>query len=80
MAVEVKSCLRKRDVDDHIRRMGILRRYFDERGDTRKLLGAVAIVSTEQKNYARKKGLYIVEQSGDTVKIDVAEGFVPRKW
>jgi hypothetical protein len=82
MAVEVKSRLRKEHVDDHIRRMEILRSYLDERGDARKLLGAVAgaIVPPELKNYVLKKGFYLIEQSGDTVKIEAPEGFTPRVW
>jgi hypothetical protein len=82
MAVEVKSYLRKRDVEDHVKRMEILRRYLDERGDTRKLLGAAAgaIVRAEVKRYVLEKGFYVIEQSGDTVKIEAPEGFKPRMW
>ena len=82
MAVEVKSHLRQGDVDDHIRRMGILRRYLDERGDARKLLGSTAgaIVKAEVREYALKKGFYVIEQSGDTVRIEAPEGFSPRTW
>jgi hypothetical protein len=82
MAVEVKSHLRKRDVDDHIRRMEILRRYLDERRDTRKLLGSVAgaIVRADLRNYALEQGFYVIEQSGDTVKIEPPEGFKLRVW
>jgi Holliday junction resolvase-like predicted endonuclease len=82
MAVEVKSRLRREYVDDHVRRMAMLRSYFDERGDTRKLLGAAAgaIVPQELKRYVRRKGLYLIEQSGDTVRIDVPRGFTPRIW
>ena len=82
MAVEVKSRLRKGDVDGHVKRMTILRSYFDERGDARKLLGAVAgaIVPRELKQYVRRKGFYLIEQSGDTVQIDVPRDFTPRIW
>ncbi|MDR0403717.1 MAG: hypothetical protein LBH35_09040 [Treponema sp.] len=82
MAVEVKSKLRKEHVDDHAGRMKVLRAYLDERGDTRKLLGAVAgaIVPPELRNYVLKQGFYLIEQSGDTVKIDPPEGFRPRLW
>jgi hypothetical protein len=82
MAVEVKSKLRKEHVDDHLRRMEILRSYLDGRGDTRRLLGAVAgaIVPPDLRNYVLKKGFYLIEQSGDTVKIDPPEGFKPRIW
>jgi hypothetical protein len=82
MAVEVKSHLREQDVDRHAGRMEILRAYLDERHDTRKLLGAVAgaIVNAAVKNYALKRGFYVIEQSGDTVKIEAPEGFRPRMW
>jgi hypothetical protein len=82
MAVEVKSRLRKEYVDDHIRRMEILRSYLDERNDPRKLLGAVAgaIVPPDLRNYVLKKGFYLIEQSGDTVKIAAPRGFKPRIW
>ncbi|MDR2050016.1 MAG: hypothetical protein LBP69_11240, partial [Treponema sp.] len=82
MAVEVKSRLRKEHVDDHLKRMEILRAYLDERGDGRKLLGAMAgaIVPSELKKYVLKKGFYLIEQSGDTVKIEAPEGFKPRIW
>jgi len=30
--------------------------------------------------FITKSGLYVIEQSGDTMKIDVPEGFVPREW
>ncbi|MDR2049844.1 MAG: hypothetical protein LBP69_10355 [Treponema sp.] len=82
MAVEVKSHLRKRDVEDHISRMDILRGYLDERGDTRKLLGAVAgaIVKADLKRYSLEKGFYVIEQSGNTVKIEAPEDFTPKVW
>jgi hypothetical protein len=82
MAVEVKSRLRKEHVDDHIKRMEILRAYLDERKDGRKLLGAMAgaIVPPELGKYVLKKGFYVIEQSGDTVKIEAPKGFRPRIW
>jgi exonuclease VII large subunit len=82
LAVEVKSYLRIQDVKDHINRMGILRKYADERRDTRKLLGAAAgaIVKPPVRNYALEQGFYVIEQSGDTVKIEAPQGFTPRIW
>jgi hypothetical protein len=32
------------------------------------------------KTAALKEGLYVITQTGDTVKIDVPEGFVPKAW
>jgi hypothetical protein len=82
MAVEIKSHLLEQNVDRHMERMEILRAYLNQREDKRKLLGAVAaaIVNTPVKNYALKKGFYVIEQSGDTLKIDVPENFKPRTW
>jgi hypothetical protein len=82
LAVEVKSYLRIQDVRDHIKRMEVLRQYMEERQDTRKLLGAVAgaILRAPVRTYALEKGFYVIEQSGDTVKIEAPEGFSPRIW
>jgi hypothetical protein len=82
LAVEVKSYLRIQDVKDHIKRMEVLKRYMEERQDSRKLLGAVAgaIVRAPVRSYALEKGFYVIEQSGDTVKIEAPEGFSPRIW
>ncbi|MDR0586813.1 MAG: hypothetical protein LBG26_06200 [Treponema sp.] len=72
----------EQDVDRHAKRMEILRAYLDERDDKRKLLGAVAgaIVNASVKKYALRRGVYVIEQSGDTVKIEAPEGFKPRMW
>jgi hypothetical protein len=29
---------------------------------------------------ALKAGFYVIVQTGDTVKIDVPEGFIPKTW
>ncbi|MDR1430187.1 MAG: hypothetical protein LBI85_07830, partial [Spirochaetaceae bacterium] len=82
MAVEVKSYLRVQDIREHLKRMELLRRYADDRKDRRRLLGAAAgaIVRKPARDYAEKNGLYVIEQSGDTVKIEMPEDFRPRIW
>jgi hypothetical protein len=82
MVVEIKSRLRKRDVEEHVQRMGKLRSYFDERRDERKLLGAVAaaVVPNGLREYVPERGFYLLEQSGDTMRITAPEGFKPRVW
>jgi hypothetical protein len=82
LAVEVKTTLTAADVRDHIERMETLRRYADEHQDGRKLLGAVAgaIATAGAKAFAIKNGFFVLEQSGDTVRISVPEGFKPRQW
>ncbi|MDR2258113.1 MAG: hypothetical protein LBE14_03070 [Treponema sp.] len=82
LAVEVKSKLTVDDVKEHIDRMGKLRVYADEHQDSRKFLGAVAaaIIPEGVKPFAIKSGFFVIEQAGDTAKIDVPDGFVPREW
>jgi hypothetical protein len=82
IAVEVKAKALERNVDEHIKRLAFLRRDKDHHGDSRKLLGAIAgaIMVDSVRNYALKAGLYVIEQTGDTVKIDNPPGFVPREW
>ncbi|MDR2247835.1 MAG: hypothetical protein LBE17_14390 [Treponema sp.] len=82
LAVEVKTKLTDSDVRDHVRRMEKLRRYADEHQDRRKLLGAVAgaIAAEDVKAFAVKNGFFVLEQSGDTVRISVPEGFEPKVW
>jgi hypothetical protein len=82
LAVEVKSKLTIEDIQYHMDRMERLRRYADDHGDRRKLMGAVAgaVICEGVKPFALKNGFYVLEQTGDTVKIDVPEGFFPKEW
>jgi hypothetical protein len=82
MAVEVKAQLKSAGVDEHVKRMEVIRRDADAHGDTRKLYGAVAgaIVHPRVRDYAVEMGFYVAAQSGDTMNIDVPEGFVPKAW
>jgi hypothetical protein len=83
LAVEVKSKPKVEDVRHHLKRMEILRNYADERQDKRKYLGAVAggIMSDAVRAFALKSGFYVLEQSGDTVKLTTApEPWEPRMW
>jgi hypothetical protein len=59
-----------------------LRHYADERKDERKLLGAItgAIASPEVKTFALRNGLFVREQTGDTMRINVPDDFKPRVW
>jgi hypothetical protein len=82
MAVEVKTHLTTEDVQDHVKRMGILRRIADEHQDRRKYLGAVAgaVIDKEVPDYAVKNGFFLINPSGETVDIEAPEGFKPRIW
>jgi hypothetical protein len=78
IAVEVKTKLRQTDVDDHLVRMEKIQKHADEHGDKRKFMGAMAAFITDEstKNYALKKGLFVMEPSGDDVKVTKPEGEV----
>jgi hypothetical protein len=82
IAVEVKAKPLQKDVDEHINRMEILRRRADARKDARKFQGAIAgaIMANEVRRYIHKAGFYAIEQTGDTVKINIPKGFKPREW
>jgi hypothetical protein len=70
MAVEVKTTLRNEDVDDQLERMEKVRKYADLHGDRREFLGALAAgnVSKSAREYALKKGFFVIEPSGEDVK------------
>jgi hypothetical protein len=82
IAVEVKAKPLDKDVDEHIHRLEFLRAHKDKLHDTRKLRGAIAgaIMTESVRNYTLKAGFYVIEQTGDTVKINNPTGFVPREW
>ncbi|MDR1469315.1 MAG: hypothetical protein LBT00_08480 [Spirochaetaceae bacterium] len=84
MAVEVKRELnRKDDVDDHVKRMGLIRRYPPEQVCGKQLLGAMAggVVDPEVRDYAHKCGFHVLELTGETVSlVPPPEGFAPQNW
>jgi predicted AAA+ superfamily ATPase len=82
MAVEVKTRPRIQDMEHHVKRLEILREYRNKQNDTRKIHGAIAgvIFGDQEKNAAMENGFYILEQSGDTMKIDMPDDFVPGEW
>ena len=79
IAVEVKAKPKQSDIDDHIKRMELL---CAEDHRKRIVHGAIAgaIMSKEVRNYILKNGFYPIEQSGDTVTINVPKSFKPRRW
>jgi hypothetical protein len=82
VGVEVKAKPDKDDVTDHERRLEILRERKDKKNDKRRIYGAFggAIMLQDVKTAALKAGLYVLVQSGDTMKIDVPKDFQPRVW
>jgi hypothetical protein len=81
IAVEVKTTLRQADIDEHLVRMEKIRKYADEHNDKRQFMGAIAATITDKstREYALKKGLFVIEPSGENVKVTKPEGEV-RVW
>jgi chromosome segregation ATPase len=84
MAVEVKRELDRRDeVERHIKRMELIRKWPPELVGTKQLFGAMAggVVDPDIKDYAYSSGFYVLELTGESVHlIPPPEGFEPQKW
>ncbi|MCL2043412.1 MAG: hypothetical protein FWG89_04650 [Treponema sp.] len=82
MAVEVKTKPKVQDIEHHINRLKILRENRNKHKDPRKIQGAIAgaVFGTEEKKATVEAGLYVIEQSGDTMKLDIPLGFIPQEW
>jgi hypothetical protein len=82
VAVEVKSKPKNADIDNFVRRLGVLRKYKDENHDRRRIRGAIAgaVFGDSVKAAVLEAGFYVIEQTGDTVKINIPEGFKPKEW
>jgi hypothetical protein len=84
MAVEVKRELDdKRDIDDHLKRMELIRAYPPAEVENKQLLGAVAggLVTPDIAKYAYDSGFYVLELTGENVSlIPPPEGFKPGTW
>jgi len=83
MLVEVKSKPTTEDITDHIKRIEKVRKHADSKNDRRKFLGAIAgmVFNDNEKEFAMKNGLYVIEPSGETFKITAPEGeYSVREW
>jgi len=82
LAVEVKSKPKTRDVETHRLRLEKLRKSYDRFGRKRRILGAMvgAVFGTIEKEAALGAGFYVMVQSGEAMKMDLPENFVPREW
>jgi hypothetical protein len=86
VGIEIKKELNKiEDVDMHLKRMEIIRKHppAEIQINNKKLMGAMAggIVDPDVMAYAHSHGLYVLELSGESVRLAPApEGFTPRVW
>ncbi len=81
VAVECKSCLSVDDVNEHLERLAKIKRLLPSYADKR-VLGAVAamVIDDHVAQYAYRKGLYVIGQSGDHLEIRNAENFIAKVW
>jgi hypothetical protein len=79
--VEVKTKLSVDDVNTHLEKMAKYRVYADNRGDKRRFIGAVGgvVVDDSVRNFSLNRGFYVVQLSGDNVKVIPPEG-KPKEW
>jgi hypothetical protein len=83
MVVEVKATPNEKNVNDHIERMELLRKYADLHNDFRKYRGAIAgaVFADSVRNYALKHGFYAIVPSGDTFDIiEPAGKYHVKEW
>jgi predicted AAA+ superfamily ATPase len=84
MATEVKRWLEKTDqVDEHIKRMQLIRKYPPAETKGKRLLGAIAgaVVTPEAREYAEKNGFFVLELTGEDVQLlESAKDFQPKEW
>ena len=71
MAVEVKTTFKRDEVDYHVERMEKIRKHADLHNDKRQFFGAIAatVIDEDVRRYALKQGFYVIEPSGEDVKI-----------
>jgi len=69
-------------VGKHKERLEKIRSAHDKCGDRRRILGAMAgaVFSPGQREAALEAGFFVIVQSGDTMRMDLPEGFVPKEW
>ncbi|GHU23670.1 hypothetical protein FACS1894164_08600 [Spirochaetia bacterium] len=84
MAVEVKRELDKKDdVDHHLKRMELIKKYPPAECKGKKLLGAMAggVVDTDIQNYAHSVGFFVLELTGESVRlVECPKEFMPHQW
>ncbi|MDR2438525.1 MAG: hypothetical protein LBE12_04005 [Planctomycetaceae bacterium] len=82
MIIEIKSKPQIQHIRELIRKMEIIRQYYEQQPDSsnKKLIAALAgaIFPENVKKFTIKAGFYVITQSGDTLKIDVPKDFEPR--
>ena len=82
IAVEVKATVNTKDIEHHIKRLEILKEYRSKKKDSRIIYGAIAgaIFGPAEKKLTIEAGFYVLQQSGDTMKMEIPDDFTPQEW
>ena len=83
IAVEVKARPKKKHIEHHINRLYMLKEHRLAKGEKpKRILGAIAgaIFPPALKDSVHDAGFFVIEQSGDTLNLNIPTGFVPREW
>jgi hypothetical protein len=84
MAVEVKEKLHKEsDVEHHVKRMELIKKYPPAEVKGKFLLGAMAggEVDSDVASFAYANGFFVLELAGEAVRlVSPPSGFTPREW
>jgi predicted AAA+ superfamily ATPase len=79
--IEAKSTLKVEDIKEHIERLKKFKIFFPEYLD-RKVVGAVGgiVIDEDSDKYAYKSGLFVITESGKSVRILNDKKFKPKIW
>ncbi|MEO5351283.1 MAG: hypothetical protein H7836_16820 [Magnetococcus sp. YQC-3] len=79
--IEVKSQLQVEDVRNHLTRLAEFKAFFPRYANCQ-VYGAVAGIVVESKadQFAMKQGLFVIEQSGESVRLANDREFKPKVW
>ena len=81
IAIEVKSTLSQDDVKEFLETLDQFKTFFQDYSN-RKLFGAVAgiVIDEQAARHAYQRGLFVIGQNGDTVRILNDQRFRPKAW
>jgi len=82
LVVEVKAKVKTKDVGKHKDRLEKIRRVQDGLNKRRRIIGAMAgaVFGPDEREAALEAGFFVLVQTGDTVRMDIPEGFRPKEW
>jgi hypothetical protein len=81
LLVEIKSKPSLSDVESHVKRLTIFKRYLKDEGhELKDIIGAVGgvVFAPNIRVVTLKAGLFVITHKGNDVQIDVPDNFVPK--